>query len=453
MKKIFLLALVPLLIVVFFKKDLLNRSVNKKTAAPIFHKLLNVHEIIIDQKIPIWFVETKDLNVISIGFLFKGAGAVAVPNNQIGLDDLIEEISAEGAGKYDAKAFKEMLLEKNIQLGVSSSLDDFSITVRTTTNNVADAFEVIKLVATQLQINEKNLQRTKDRMLAALEQSLNNPKNLAHDRTNSLLYGENHPYSQTVQEKLRSIPSLTKKQILDFQKQHFTKDKLKIVVCGNISKEKIINYVNDTVKNFPISTSASKERLNLNNLSTRHDIYMNVPQSYINFAQSGLPRNHPDFYAWFLAWRIIGDGNFKGRLFKEIREKKGFAYFIWAAPFSNMLSCGINGATATKSDNVEKVINLIKEELINVQKTGVTQNEFDFAKEQVMGEYALSFDSTARIVKRLMSFIADDLPVSYVNDRNKHFAKLTLNDVNRVIKKYIKPSELLFVVVGNHEKK
>lgn len=415
--------------------------------------LLKIQEIMIDQRIPLWFVRNKEIDVVSIGFLFKGAGSVSVSQEQRGIDALLEDVMDEGAGTYTRKEFKEFLLDKNIQLDISSTLDHCSIVVRTTKGNVAQAFEVIKIVTAQLKVDENKLNHAKENALLSLKQSLNKPNVIGQQKMNELIFGEHHPYTNKVQDQLISIPKLTKKQILDFQKKNLTKSSLKIVVCGNIELKNLTSYIEKTIQDFPVGESHLLKRKPLMNLSARHDIYADVPQSYVLFAQSGLPREHPDFYAWFLALRIIGEDNFNARLFREIREKQGLAYTISAGPFSNALASGVKGNTATKSDNVEKVIQLIRQEWHRVKQEGITQEELDFAKEQIMGEYELSFDSTVHIVQKLMNFLADGLPVLYVNNRNQYFSKLTLQDVNRVIRQYIRPQELLFVAVGKHGKK
>src|SRR4029078_1500694 len=53
-----------------------------------------------------------------------------------------------------------------------------------------------------------------------------------------------------------------------------------------------------------------------------------VPQSVVTFGQIGPKRDEPDWYAAFVPNEIMGGGNFRGRMMKEIREKRGLAYGV-----------------------------------------------------------------------------------------------------------------------------
>ena len=53
-----------------------------------------------------------------------------------------------------------------------------------------------------------------------------------------------------------------------------------------------------------------------------------MPQSAVTFGQAGLKRDDPDWYAALVLNEILGGGGFRGRLMKEIREKRGLAYGV-----------------------------------------------------------------------------------------------------------------------------
>jgi zinc protease len=233
-----------------------------------------------------------------------------------------------------------------------------------------------------------------------------------------------------------------------FMKDRFTRDQLLISVVGDISTGELQDYLDRTFDECPEKAAPSDiKEPTLPKTGSTIIIPLNIPQSLVRFAQPGVARTDPDFYAAFVLLKILGDGQFESRLWDEIREKRGLAYEIEANLSWSKHSALLLGGTATKDTNVKEVIKLIRKVWGNMIE-GATQNEVDFVKKRIMGSFALNFSSTLRIAKALLVYQIDDLGTDYINKRNEIIAALTLADINRVAKKLLNPEQLSFVICG-----
>jgi predicted Zn-dependent peptidase len=124
------------------------------------------------------------------------------------------------------------------------------------------------------------------------------------------------------------------------------------------------------------------------------------------------------------------------------------AYFCSADIATSALANVIMGATATKTESVDEVIGLIKEEWKKILDKGITPEELDFHKKNITGSYPLSFGSTLSIVGTLASYRNDNFPIDYIKTRNSNFEKLTVDDVNKSLRKVLNPDLLTFIIVG-----
>ena len=79
-----------------------------------------------------------------------------------------------------------------------------------------------------------------------------------------------------------------------------------------------------------------------------------VPQSSVSFGQAGPKRDDPDWYAAFVLNDIIGGGGFRGRLMKEIREKRGLAYGVSTSLVPYRRAGLIFGSIATENSRVSR---------------------------------------------------------------------------------------------------
>lgn len=396
----------------------------------------------------IWFVPTE-IPVVSVNLTFRHSGDKNCPSNLSGLTDLMAALLDEGAGPYDSQGFKKALLEKNINLSVSSNKDNFVVAFRTIKENLKAAFDLIQIMLTAPRFAEEDMRRVKEQITATLQQSLHMPQPVARESLQKTVYGESHPYYKSIQNRLTTLPTLTSLHLKEYMKHAFTQSNLEIIVCGAVDHNVLVKEVEGTFGVLPKGGGLSSSKpLPLQNLGITHSIFMDIPQTLIYFVQPGIPRCDPDLYALFVGMRILGSGEFESRLWNEIREKRGLAYFCSADLSNSDLVNIIIGATATKTENVEQVVGLIKEEWKKIIDKGITQEELDFHKKNITGSYPLSFGSTLGIVGTLSGYRNDNFPIDYIKTRNSNFEKLSVEDVNKALRKVLNPDFLTFMIVG-----
>ncbi|MBM3468249.1 MAG: insulinase family protein [Alphaproteobacteria bacterium] len=425
----------------------------QRAASPKAHqqKPINVQKIKSNKGITAWFVETHEIPVVSIALAIKNAGFSNEPKGLSGLVSLLTTTLDEGSGPWNSQEFKKFLLQNNIELNISAVDDTFQLSFRTVKKSVNEAFKAVHAIFTSPRFNDEALARVKNQLITHMEQSLHDEHNVANETLGTCLYGD-HPYGKTTQQALNDLPKITQVHLRQFMKERFAKDQLLISIVGDITEKEVKKYLDETFGDLPAKALPSpvKEAV-FHNLGSIFVKKMVIPQSLVLFAQPGIKRTDPDFYAAFVLLRIIGDGQFASRLWNEVREKRGLAYGIEAELNYAQHAATIMGATATKNSTVKETMDIIRK-VWETATTGVTQEELDFVKQRMIGSFALNFSSTLRIARALLIYQIDNLGTNYINIRNNLVASLTLDHLNRVAKTLLKPDKLTFVVVGNPDK-
>jgi len=174
-----------------------------------------------------------------------------------------------------------------------------------------------------------------------------------------------------------------------------------------------------------------------------------VPQSTVAFGQADPQRDDPDWYAARLLNDIIGGGGFRGRLMKEIREKRGLAYRVSTGLVTFRHAALILGNVGTENARVAQSIDLIRSEWRRMRDEGPTEAELDEAKGYLIGSFPLSLDSSEKIASLLVEMQLEQLPIDFRAHRAALFAAVTHEDARRVARHLFDPEEVSFVVVGN----
>jgi zinc protease len=109
------------------------------------------------------------------------------------------------------------------------------------------------------------------------------------------------------------------------------------------------------------------------------------------------------------------------------------------------------GGAGTENSAVSVSIELVRNQWANIRAFGVTQDELDKAKANLIGSFGLRFDNSSAIAGMLVAVQRRDLGIEYINERNALIEQVTLEDVNGVAKRILDPDALTVVVVGDPE--
>lgn len=169
------------------------------------------------------------------------------------------------------------------------------------------------------------------------------------------------------------------------------------------------------------------------------------------FAQRGVDREDPDFFAAFVLNHILGGGGFESRLMTEVREKRGLTYGVYSYLADKDAAQLWMGSVASANDRMAEAISVIRDEWARMREQGVTAEELQDAKTYLTGAFPLRFEGNGPIASIAVGMQMDGLPPDYIANRNAMVNAVTLEQINRVARARLDPEALTFVVVGQPE--
>ena len=92
-------------------------------------------------------------------------------------------------------------------------------------------------------------------------------------------------------------------------------------------------------------------------------------QTHIGIAYPSVPETDKDYYTVRLAIEILS-GGMSGRLFTEVREKRGLCYSVWAGYSSLKGSGSILGYAGTSNDRAQATLDCFFAELHRLRSQG-----------------------------------------------------------------------------------
>jgi zinc protease len=284
-------------------------------------------------------------------------------------------------------------------------------------------------------------------VLSIIASNAQDPGHVAGDSFSALAFGD-HPYGTSPNGTADSVTALTRQDMLDAKARVMARDRVYVAATGDITPAELGRMLDSVLGGLPATGAPMPPRATLMLKPGVHVTDFDTPQSVVIFGQPGLSIDNPDFFPAYVLNQLLGGSGFTARLMNEVREKRGLTYGIASYLAQMDLAETWQGSFASANEKVAEAIKVVKDEWARAASGDIAQSEVDAAKTYLTGSYPLRFDGNGPIADILVGMQMQGLPIGYVAKRNSYIEAVTLEDVKRVAKKWLKPDALQFVVAG-----
>jgi zinc protease len=397
----------------------------------------------------VWHVEENSIPFVALELRFKGGASLDTPEKR-GAINLMTGLIEEGAGDLDAREFAKARDALAASFSYSVYDDTLTVSAKFLTENRAEALELLRQSLTSPRFDQDAIERVRAQVISGIRSDEKDPSSIAGQAFDARIYGS-HPYGSDKSGSIETVSALTRDDLLAAFKATVAKDRLYIGVVGDISRDELgpildalLAGIPDTGAPLPADATPAFDGETV-------IIPFETPQSVAMFGQPGVPFDHPDYFAAYLLNVVLGGGGFESRLMQEVREKRGLTYGVYSYLVDKDGADVWLGSVQSANNRVGEAMEVIKAEWARMQSEGVTETELEDAKRYLTGAYPLRFDGNGPIANILVGMQMQGMGTDYIATRNDRVNAVTLEQVNRVAREYLKPELLSFTVVGQPE--
>lgn len=410
---------------------------------------VDIQEVTSPMGFKAWLVEDHTIPFMALRIGFEGGASLDRPEKR-GAVNLMMALLEEGTGDLDARGFAQEVDELAASFSYNASDDSVSVLARMLSENRDQAIALLKGAMTAPNFDQSAIDRVRGQVLSGIQSDLKDPNSIASAAFDLAAFGA-HPYGSDTSGTVESVTALTRDDIINAHRDTMARDRVFISAVGDITAAELGILLDTLLGDLPKTGAAMPAHVDVSLEPRITVIPYKTPQSVALFGHRGIERDDPDFFAAFIANTILGGGGFESRLMTEVREKRGLTYGVqsYLAPKDHAEM--VIGQLASANNRMSAAIDVIKDEWAKIAEVGVTQAELDQAKTYLTGAYPLRFDGNGPIANILVGMQMQRLSTDYVNTRNASVNAVTLEEINRVIKRVYLPGELHFTVVGQPE--
>ena len=390
----------------------------------------------------LYLLENHDQQVVRLSFVF---GAGSSRQNRFFSATAAANLLSEGSDRFTARQLAEQLdfygsyfdiaVDRDVVVVSFCALSKFFLPTLQTAEEI--------LLRPAFPQEEFDSYRIKRRQRLEIERRKVDVR--VREAFAAAMFGSEHPYG--VSAPLSAYDELSREEVVDFYRRHYTADNCFVVCSGDLSDEAL-----KAIENICMQLPQSGERLPLIfpdavQTSCVRLEHAGAVQSAVRVGRMLFTRNHPDYVGMQVVATVLG-GYFGSRLMRNLREERGYTYGVFAA-MANLDRAGYLAiATQVAAEAREDTLHQIYTEIERLRTELISEQELALVKNIMVGEMMRILDGPFGIVDVTIENVQCGTDNLAIERSVEAIRRCTPEDVQRLAEMYLRREDLVEVTVG-----
>jgi zinc protease len=397
----------------------------------------------------IFLQEDHELPLIDGSARIRG-GSRNEPAGKVGLVDIFGEVWRTGGTKSQIGDQLDDYLEmRAAKVETGGGPDSTSISLSCLKGDFDDVFKVFADLLRNPEFRADKLDLAQKQADDSISRRNDEIGDIAARESAKLAYGAENPYAR--QPEYATIAAITRQDLLDWHKTYVQPNHIILGISGDFDSAAMEAKLRAAFESWPKGPELPKDEIQYHPAKPGYYLISkeDVNQSTVEMVALGTTRNNPDYYAIAVFNEAFG-GGFSSRLFNDIRTKRGLAYEVGGGIGTNFGHPGIERFVAgTKSQSTIESIAALDEDIDDLSKKPITEDEIKQAKDAILNAFIFRLDSPDKVLAERMAYEFYGYPADWLDKYPAEIQKITAPEVNRVAAKYVHRDQLAVLVVGN----
>ena len=372
--------------------------------------------------------------------------------------DVLAAMMVRGTKKLSRQQIQDELNKHRTQLGARGTAGSVTFSFQTKKPDLPAVLNVLRQVLREPTFPKSELEIIKQGQIAQIEQSMANPQSIAVTHVNRAInpYKKGDPrYIGTFAEDLEAVKALTEKDVAGLYRELLGATHGELSIVGDFDPKSTLALVEEMLSGWK-SNQAYERIARVGEAGGKPGVTdINTPdkKSATYFAGLVLPMrdDHPDYASLVMGNFVLGAGSLSSRLGNRVRQKEGLSYGVGSGFRSSALDkrATFYMYAIANPTNVPKLKTVIQEELGKLLKKGVTDAELAAAKEGYLQRLSVGRTDDGQLASQLEATSVAKRSMEFQAKLEERIANLSVDDVNKALRKHIKPERLVIAAAGD----
>jgi len=406
----------------------------------------SVQKFVLDNGLTLLVKENQHLPTFAITAVFVGGLRAETPKTN-GISNFVARMLTRGTKKHSAIEIATMIDSMAGQIDAFSGWNTFGLNGHFLTRFFPEAMQLVAEILREPAFDPEEMEKVRTLILAAIKQKEDRPSSLAFTQFYKTLY-KNHPYGMDILGTEETIKKMTNEDLKRFYYTYAKPNNMVLAIVGQVDTEEVLSIVKRLFGDWP------KQELEL-----PHPPLPVAPKAP-EFTKEVLPKEQVHFVLGSLGTTMYARDKFAlavldailsgqgGRLFINLRDKKGLAYALTFVHREGIEPGMWAVYMATSPQKLNEAIEGVKEELRKIIQNGISKTELNRAKEYVLGNFVIGLQTNSQQAMSMALNERYGLGYNYDEVYQKEIKKVTTQEIIKVIKTYLAQEGYVLSLVG-----
>lgn len=311
----------------------------------------------------------------------------------------------------------------------------------------------------------KEIERERGVVIEEINMYYDNPSDYVGILWQELLYGD-QPAGWDIAGTKENLRTISREDILAYHKRQYTASNTVVVISGNVDSASAFEMAQDYFRELPPGKPSARPKVVDTHVDSFRRIRSARPQSSPQvllheratdqanfcFGVRAFPLSDRRRYAQKVAGSILG-GMMSSRLFLEVREKLGLAYYVKTHVDANPDTGYLVTQAGTDAGKAEKAISVILREYRKMASRSISPRELKKAKEYLKGKMALSLETSDAIASFYGLQEISERKILEPKEIFDRIDRVTSSQVRQVCRSMFQKKNLNLSIVGPFKEK
>ena len=380
-----------------------------------------------------------------------GAGSRYETRKNNGISHFLEHMAFKGTEKRPSALDISTLIDGiGGEFNAFTSKETTGYYVKSSAGQFELCLDVLSDMLQHSKLEQAEIDKEKGVILEEINLYEDMPVRKIGDIYEKLLYGDT-PMGWDIAGEKDVIRGLNREDFVEYMSNLYSAGNIVLVVAGGVQVKQVEEAAKkyfgemkkfDTKGYSKVLEKQDKPELLLKQKETE--------QMHIAIGFRTVPVNHPDRFALSVLSSILG-GGMSSRLFHEVREKRGLAYYVRTTSDHFVDAGSLVTTSGLDPKRVEEGIKVIIEEYKKFAdgKAGITPPEFKKAKEYLKGHFVLELEDSRSVAGFYSSQELLEKELLNPDQLLEKIDKVTVEEVEEAARKYFKNSGMNMAGIGN----
>ena len=402
----------------------------------------------LDNGLRVIVFEDERLPLVSYRLAFH-SGDINDPVGATGMTSAMASMLTEGTENYTSLQLAEKIERLGAGIGASASVDFTTVSASSLSLYKTEVLGMMAEVTLRPTFPEDELDLYRRNTVEHLKFQRSQPGFLSGEQAARLIYGK-HPYSK-VSPNAADIEKLDRDKLIRFHRATFIPNSAMFIAIGDVKLDEVVDELNEHFGDWQQGTVGGDQ---FEAPPKRHARSLTIvdrqgsEQSNIVITNLGIKRTDPDYFPLSVMNQVLGAGA-SSRVFMNLREEKGYTYGAYTRLGTKKLAGDFEATAEVRTSVTGDSLKEFFYELNRIRDRKVGEDELADAKNFLTGVFPIRAETQEGLTNLIVNQHLYGLPDDYLQTYRENVDAVTVDDVQRVAVKHIRPDEMAIVIVGD----